>query len=121
MLVCGCACVRGGGWVAEAHTCGRVSAALVLTIVVREQIIQMVMNTQESMDRSAQDAVKMLNSLDEDGNGRVSLEEFQVGPWLVVCWPSWLRVTTLTGCASPPAPPRKKPKTKHLASCVSRT
>ena len=40
----------------------------------------MVMNSQENMDRSAKEAMKLLDELDEDGNGRVSFDEFLVRP-----------------------------------------
>jgi len=62
--------------------CLRRTLVSVLTLIPNcpppRQVIQMVMNSQESMDRTATAAARLLKELDEDGNGRVTFEEFLV-------------------------------------------
>ena len=44
----------------------------------KDEVIHMVINSQETIDNSVAVAMKMLRQLDIDGNGRVSLQEFKV-------------------------------------------
>lgn len=44
----------------------------------KDEVIHMVVNSQETIDNSVAVAMKMLRQLDIDGNGRVSLREFKV-------------------------------------------
>ena len=44
----------------------------------KDEVIHMVINSQETIDNSVAVAMKMLRQLDIDGNGRVSLREFKV-------------------------------------------